>query len=155
ARGKWRNESSNCRVPPLFVYFPTRASGTVFEDEDMLPLTTHCREKPASYEQYVLKEFLAYRIYNLFTEKSLRVRLVRVTYRDTRNKGVLEREGDAKREGSGRGRGDRRGRSDKGRDDRTVVRYAFFTEHFDSLAERQGAELWHTELFDPRDADPE
>lgn len=149
ARGKWRNESSNCRVPPLFVYFPTRASGTVFEDEDMLPLTTHCREKPASYEQYVLKEYLAYRIYNLLTEKSLRVRLARITYRDIRHKDALEREGDAKREGNGRGRGGKR------RDDRDVVRYAFFTEHFGTLAERHGAELWQTELFDPRDADPE
>ena len=64
--------------PPLFVSFGDEtARGTLFEGQTMLPLTTHCRDS-SSYEQYVLKEYLAYRIYNLLTDKSLRVRLARV-----------------------------------------------------------------------------
>lgn len=121
-RGIWRNDSGNCTVPPLFVFFADGAAGTPFEGQRMLPLTTHCREDRA-YEQYVLKEYLAYRIYNLLTDKSLRVRLARITYRDT------------------------------GRRGREVQRYAFFTEHFDSLAERQHATLRAEGELDPREAD--
>jgi hypothetical protein len=125
ARGRWRNESGNCTVPPLSVTFDSGATDdTLFAGQTMLPLTTHCRDTPTEYEQYVLKEHLAYGIYNELTDKSLRTRLARVTYRDT------------------------------GRRDRKVERYAFFTEHFDSLAARHGAELWPTENFDPREADP-
>jgi hypothetical protein len=125
ARGRWRNESGNCSVPPLSVMFDAGATGdTLFAGQTMLPMTTHCRDTPTEYEQYVLKEHLAYGIYNELTDKSLRTRLARVTYRDT------------------------------GRRDRTVERYAFFTEHFDSLAARQGAELLATQDFDPAEADP-
>ncbi len=42
---------------------------------------------------------------------------------------------------------------DTGRRDRTVERYAFFTEHFSALAARQGAEVLPTENFDPQEAD--
>lgn len=124
ARGRWRNESGNCTVPPLSVIFDAGdTADTLFSGQTMLPLTTHCRDTPTEYEQYVLKEHLAYGIYNELTDKSLRTRLARVTYRDT------------------------------GRRDRTVERYAFFTEHFASLAARQGAEFLPTENFDPLEAD--
>jgi len=123
-RGKWRAESGHCAIPPLFVSFDANtALGTIFEGQTMLPLTTHCRET-SSYEQYVLKEYLAYRIYNTLTDKSLRVRLARIAYRDA------------------------------GRRDRVVERYAFFTEHFDSLAARQQAEVYEPENFDRLAADP-
>ncbi|HEU4620508.1 MAG TPA: hypothetical protein VFV10_20915 [Gammaproteobacteria bacterium] len=121
-RGIWRNESGNCTVPPLFVFFPDGAPRTPFEGQKMLPLTTHCRND-GTYEQYVLKEYLAYRIYNLITDDSLRVRLVRITYRDTARRG------------------------------REVVRYAFFTEHFDSLAKRRGSMLQAEGEFSPSAAD--
>lgn len=91
----------------------------------MLPLTTHCHKGSREHEQYVLKEFLAYRIYNLLTDKSLRVRLLQMTYHDTS-----------------------RPRS------KPFVRYGFFTEHFDSLAARHDAEVWKPERFDVTTADP-
>jgi hypothetical protein len=113
-------------MPPLSVLFSdVGTEGTVFAGQTMLPLTTHCNERPASQEQYVLKELLAYHLYNELTEASMRVRLARVTYELT------------------------------GRRPRTVERYAFFTEHFDSLAERSDAVFWPTENFDPRLADAE
>jgi hypothetical protein len=88
----------------------------------MLPLTTHCKTG-TQYEQYVLKEYLAYRIYNTLTDKSLRVRLARVTYHDT----------------SGR--------------TEPLERFAFFVEHFDSLAAYHDAVVYKPEQFDVRHAD--
>src|SRR5262249_2082263 len=124
ARGRWRNVSANCSMPPLSVIFgDTGIDGTLFAGQTMLPLTTHCNERPATQEQYVLKELLAYHIYNELTDKSMRVRLARVSYGHT------------------------------GSRPRTVERYAFFSEHFDSLAERNGAEFWPTENFDMRTGD--
>ncbi|HLF13075.1 MAG TPA: hypothetical protein VJA26_17880, partial [Gammaproteobacteria bacterium] len=94
ARGRWRQDTAACRLPALFVFFSeSAASGTPFAGEKMLPLTTHCRETPSAYEQYVLKEYLAYRIYNLLTDKSLRVRLARITYRDTGSSESTQRYG--------------------------------------------------------------
>lgn len=124
ARGRWRNESDHCSVPPLFVFFEDGTAGTPFAGQAMLPLTTHCRERPAAYEQYVLKEYLAYRIYNTVADKSLRVRLARVTYRNV------------------------------GRRERSTERFAFFTEHFESLAARHGATVEEAARFAPAEADP-
>src|SRR5690606_9919610 len=70
ARGKWRAERENCSVPPLFVTLvdDDGDSALLGAHPPVLPLTTHCREKPAAYEQYVVKEFLAYRLYGLLTD---------------------------------------------------------------------------------------
>jgi hypothetical protein len=59
---------------------------TVFAGQDKVKLVTHCRSRKDLYEQNVLKEYLAYKLYNLFTEESYRVRLVRLSYADTQGK---------------------------------------------------------------------
>jgi hypothetical protein len=123
SRGRFRDETGDCSLPALFVFFHGDTAGTLFENQDMLPLTTHCRT-PLQYERYVLKEHLAYRIYNVLTDKSLRTRLARTTYHDT----------------SGR--------------TEPLTRYAFFVEHFDALAERHDAVAWKPERFDVLAADP-
>ena len=118
-RGRWKPDNGNCRFPALFVFFSQQASSDpVFAGQDMLPLTTHCQTR-RQYEQYVLKEYLAYRIFNVLTDKSLRVRLASISYREP---------GDS---------------SD------SLVRYGFFTEHFRSMARRHAAELWQPKKFDP------
>jgi AAA family ATP:ADP antiporter len=120
ARGRWREDSADCRLPALFVFFDAAtAAGTPFAGESMLPLTTHCRDAP-SYEQNVLEEYLAYRIYELFSAKSLRTRLAQITYRSSDDSV------------------------------RSTRRYAFFTEHFNALAARQSAAVWRTDAVDPR-----
>lgn len=124
SRGRYREQTGNCRLPALFVYFGPDTRGTLFDGQSMLPLTTHC-QRGAKYDQYVLKEYLAYRIYNLLTDKSLRVRLARVTYRD------------------------------ESRPDDAHERFAFFTEHFEAMARRNEASVWQTELLDPGSTDPE
>lgn len=85
-RGNFRLRRSTCSFPPLLLMFPDNSTkGTLFRGDRTLRLVTHCEGRDA-YQQYVLREYLAYRILNLLTEKSLRVRLARVTYVDPQEK---------------------------------------------------------------------
>ena len=69
-----------CRFPPLRIRFAGGAvRGTIFEGQRALKMVTHCKAG-RGYEQYYVKELLAYRIYNLLTEASFRVRPLEVTY---------------------------------------------------------------------------
>lgn len=87
-RGHFRRKSSTCSVPPLRVRFPKDSvGGTVWDDQGSLKLVTHCRDK---YDNLVLQEYLAYRIYNLFTPISFSVRLARIAWADTRKPGDTE-----------------------------------------------------------------
>lgn len=80
-RGKSR--AAVCSFPPLLLNFRTRdLAGTLLEDEDRLKLVTHCQSRE-SYDDYVLLEYLAYRVLNLLTPQSLRARLVNVSYTDS------------------------------------------------------------------------
>lgn len=73
-----------CKFPPLRIRFARdAAAGTEFAGQRSLKMVTHCRSG-AAYEQYYVQELLAYRIYNLITEHSFRVRPLSVTYRDSR-----------------------------------------------------------------------
>lgn len=81
-RGRSRLDRSICRFPPLRLDFPrSRVAGSEFEGQDKLKLVTHCRDEH-DYEQAVLKEALAYRIFNRLTDVSFRVRVARITYDD-------------------------------------------------------------------------
>lgn len=73
-----------CSFPPLRLELPKdQTKGTVFEGHGPLKLATHCRN---DIEEYVMREYAAYRIYNLLSPKSFRVRLARVTYVDAATK---------------------------------------------------------------------
>ncbi len=86
-RGIYRRKFGDCDVPPLMLNFKKKqVENTIFEKQDKLKLVTHCRNKQKSYQQYLLQEYLAYRVYNLLTERSLRVRLARMTYEDSTGK---------------------------------------------------------------------
>lgn len=85
-RGNFRLKPGNCDFPPLRLNFKKKqVENTLFANQDKLKLVTHCRNRKP-YEQYLLQEYLAYRIYNLLTDKSLRVRLARITYQDSLEK---------------------------------------------------------------------
>lgn len=87
ARGKNRRKSDVCRFPPLRLSIDDEnAAATVFAEQDKLKLVTHCQPTSA-FEQYLLREYLVYRLYNQLTECSYRVRALDIVYRDTeRNK---------------------------------------------------------------------
>ena len=107
ARGHFRRD--NCVIPPLLLNFRNESSPKL-SSLHKLKLVIGCASG-SSDEQLVLKEYLAYKIYNLLEEKSFRVRLVKVNYQDTR--GRLK----------------------------PFTQSAFFIEDDDNLAERNGCEM--------------
>jgi hypothetical protein len=81
-RGHTRRDPKLCDFQPLRLDFAKgEMKGTVFAGQGALKLVTHCRSA-ALFEQYVLREYTAYRIFNLLTPRSFRVRLAKATYVD-------------------------------------------------------------------------
>ena len=82
ARGHARRDPRVCSVVPIRVELAKKdLAGTVFEGQRDLKLVTHCNNSGEG-EQSVLTEYLTYRIFNLFTPRSFRARLVKVIYVD-------------------------------------------------------------------------
>ena len=72
-----------CKFPPIRLGFDKdQVKGTIFHGQKSLKMVTHC-DKGSRWEQYYIKELLAYRMYNLMTEISFRVRPLSVTYIDS------------------------------------------------------------------------
>ena len=108
-RGRYRHQSDVCPWAPLRLNFKkSSVKGTLFAGSNKLKLVTHCRNGASRYTQGMFSEHLAYRIFNLMTDNSFRVRLMRVTYVDT----------------------------DKG--DRARTEFGFLIEHRDQVAKRIG-----------------
>jgi hypothetical protein len=81
ARGLTRRTAGYCSFPPLLLTFDkAKAHGTLFHGQHKLKLVTYCRT-PSDFEQRVILEYLTYRLYNLITPMSFRVRAAQVTYR--------------------------------------------------------------------------
>ncbi|MEM1120505.1 MAG: hypothetical protein AAGJ18_08640 [Bacteroidota bacterium] len=88
-RGKSRRKY--CHFPPLKVSFSKealKASGLRTQHK-ALKLVTHCLETPTT-DANILKEFLAYQIYNELTAYGLTAQLLKIRYEDTDNDQVLE-----------------------------------------------------------------
>ena len=82
-RGHMRRLFQTCDVAPLRVEFPKeQVKHSVFDGQTALKLATHCREGVKDFEQYVLREYAAYRLGNLLTPRSFRARLAKVVYVD-------------------------------------------------------------------------
>ncbi len=81
-RGNFRKE--NCRFASIAVDFKYEKSSP-FSKLGTLKMVGGCGSA-ASHEQYLLKEYLVYKIYNLLTDMSFRVRLLNVDYVDTKGK---------------------------------------------------------------------
>ncbi len=92
ARGISRRKRENCRFPPLRIRFPEKpAENSLFHKQGSIKLVTHCRDSK-SYDQIVLREYAIYRLYNVVTPESLKVRLAQITYMDA-GKVVAQRPG--------------------------------------------------------------
>lgn len=86
-RGITRRKKSICNFPPIRLNFRKKqVEGTEFTNQDKLKLVTHCQTGKSSFEQLVLREYLAYRILQALTDKSFRARLMRITYVNTEEK---------------------------------------------------------------------
>lgn len=71
-----------CSFPPIMLIFDKRAmKGSLFHGQGHLKLVPHCRGG-TDYEQRIILEYLIYKLYNLVTPLSFRVRAAEVTYRE-------------------------------------------------------------------------
>lgn len=75
ARGHFRRTRGNCTYPPLLIRFADTGTKleTVFREQHKLKLVLPC-----AGQEYVIREWLLYRIYNLLTPRSFRTRLVQI-----------------------------------------------------------------------------
>lgn len=109
-RGKFRRRV--CDFPPVKIKFAKadlRLNG--LQDFNDLKLVTHCADDKELSRRNVVKEYLAYKMYNELTEYSFRAQLVQVTYIDS--KGTMAK----------------------------IRRYGILLEDKEELAARLGAEL--------------
>ena len=123
ARGVFRR--GFCRVPPYWLNI--RYSGMeveVLEGIRRIKVVPQCRYNK-QYTDYLLKEYMVYRIYNLVTPYSFRVRLARIDYVDT------------------------------GRDEKVHNCWGFFIEPEQALANRLGGTLEEDDLLAMRTVNPE
>ena len=82
-RGHFRRLKSNCFYPPLLIQFPSGDSipSSLFPKKAKLKLVMPCKS-----DDYVVREWLVYKIYNRVTDASFRARLVKVTLENDKNK---------------------------------------------------------------------
>ena len=119
-RGRFRRQKEICKFPPMRLNFvKSQTKDTLFRKQDKIKLVTHCQTS-SIYEQVLLREYTAYRILNVMSDASFRVRLLRITYVDA----------DGKK-----------------KDD---VRYGFVIEHRDRLAKRLGKSVLEIPGTHPR-----
>ena len=84
ARGNFRR--SHCNMAPFWLNIAeANIQNVELQDIKRIKVVTNCKGSTA-YNDYVLKEFLAYKIYNILTPVSFRVRLVEMRYVDTGRK---------------------------------------------------------------------
>ncbi len=104
-----------CSFPPLRIRFSADDTAeTLFTGQEKLKLVTHCRMHDSNQTD-VLEEYAAYRILNLISDVSYKVRLLHITYTDT----------------------DRHG------EDNSFDRYGFVIESASELANRTGGQPAH------------
>jgi hypothetical protein len=87
ARGEFRR--SRCSLAPFWLNIgKADVKNEHLQDTKRIKIVTHCNEGK-DYGAYVLKEYLAYKMYNLISPVSFRVRLIRMTYVDTGRKNKM------------------------------------------------------------------
>ena len=92
-RGITRLQGDVCQFPPLRVEF-TRPppAGSLFQGQRKLKLVAHCK-RSEDFQQKVLLEYSAYRLYSLMTPQSFRARLANIDYVDESGKPYVSRIG--------------------------------------------------------------
>ena len=93
-RGKFRRRI--CEFPPVKVKFSKKdlEKEGLEREFNTLKLVTHCLDDKLAGKENVMKEYLAYQLFNQLTDKSFRTQLVRITYIDTSGKlGKIKRFG--------------------------------------------------------------
>jgi hypothetical protein len=83
ARGEFRRNT--CQFPPYWLNIKkSNVNNDHLSEAKKVKVVTHCKDSRAvGYEDYVLREYLIYKMYNIITEYSFRVRLLNIKYTDT------------------------------------------------------------------------
>lgn len=124
SRGNFRRKKEICGFPPLKVNFRKKQiAGSIFEGCDKIKLVTHCNSDDKEANENVLTEYLIYRIYNLISDTSLRVRLCEITWHD-----IIENQ-------------------------QTITRFGFFIEKIENLASRHNLNEIEAESISPGQMD--
>lgn len=86
-RGHFRRLLGHCSYPPLQLIFPKNEvqQGSIFKDQTKTKLVMPCRG-----DEYVIREWLVYKLYNLISPYSFRVRLVQLTLENEERKKPIE-----------------------------------------------------------------
>ncbi len=93
ARGLSRRTGGICQFPPLRVEMAQPPAATsLFARQKRLKLVTHCKSN-TGHQQHVLLEYSAYRIFNLLSPTSYRVRSATVDYAESSGKVSISRWG--------------------------------------------------------------
>ena len=81
-RGKTRAMKQICSFPPLQLRFNKKdTDNSIFKGQKKMKLVAHC-QNDRSFEDYVKREYLAYKMYQQISPYSFSVRLCRITYVD-------------------------------------------------------------------------
>jgi hypothetical protein len=123
-RGNFRKQDANCDFPPLKIRIDKKnRTNTIFEKNRELKMVTHCQSDIPEYEQFVIQEYLIYRMYSILSEISFKTRLLKVTYIDNDDPGL------------------------------TFEKFAFFVEDQDIMEERLNGHFLNLKTVDPGDID--
>ena len=108
-RGYFRRDKSMCKVPPLMLNFlkENKLKNTVFQKQNKLKLVVPCQG-----DEYVIREWLVYKLYDLISPRSFKARLAQVEFEDSLGKR------------------------------KTETRYCFLLEDEKELAKRNNGFLW-------------
>lgn len=124
-RGKNRLQPSVCMYAPLRLRFDKHQTiNTIFKQQRKLKLVTQCGHSKR-HEQYLLNEYLAYRIFNIISPNSFRVRLAKMEYIEAQTQTKPRRA------------------------------FTFFIEHKKNLAKRIGADLLSVKQSSAKELDSE
>jgi hypothetical protein len=122
-RGIWRMK--NCDIPPLHIDFTKDSvKKTLFGGQDRVKVVLPCHDNDR-YEALILEELQLYRVYQLFTPMSHRVRLIRLTIADSGTQKV------------------------------EMNRWAFLVEDETELTKRNGGRTYNVKGASSRDLDPQ
>lgn len=84
ARGNRRREI--CSFPPIWINLKKAKIDNIYlQDINKIKLVTHCVKNYRNFD-YVILEYLIYKMYNIISPYSFRVRLARIKYVDTGRK---------------------------------------------------------------------
>jgi len=123
-RGHLRRMARTCDFVPLRVELGGNdLAGSLFEGQNNVKLSAHCRDD-GEFDQYVLREYVSYRLFNLVTPQSFRARLAHGTYVDAKS------------------------------NKKVATRYGIFIENENDVARRMGGRIVELQRLQFADVDP-